>query len=58
MLVVKITKIFHVTGFHSSKGKVKCVLVQALRLCTSRKAYGGGGRIIALLFLDHGTRRG
>jgi len=36
---------------------VKCALVQALRLCTGRTAYRGS-RGIALLFLDHGTRRG
>jgi len=39
------------------KVKVKCTLVQALRLCTGRTAHGGS-RGIALLFLDHGTRRG
>jgi len=32
-------------------------LVQALRLCTGRTAHRGS-RGIALLFLDHGTRRG
>ena len=32
-------------------------LVQALRLCTGRTAHKGS-RGIALLFLDHGTRRG
>jgi len=37
--------------------KVKCTLVQALRLCTGRTAHRGT-RGIALLFLDHGTRRG
>ena len=37
--------------------KDKCTLVQALRLCTSRSAHRGS-RGIALLFLDHGTRRG
>jgi len=37
--------------------KVKCTLVQALRLCTGRMAHRGS-RGIALLFLDHGTRRG
>jgi len=37
--------------------KVKCTLVQALRLCTGRTAYRGS-RGIALLFHDHGTRRG
>ena len=39
------------------KGKVKCTLVQALRLCTGRTA-NSGSRGIPLLFLDHGTRRG
>jgi hypothetical protein len=38
------------------KKKVKCTLVQALRLCTSRTAHRGS-RYIALLFHDHGTRR-
>ena len=37
-------------------GKVKCTLVQALRLCTGRRAHSRS-RGIALLFLDHGTRR-
>jgi hypothetical protein len=37
--------------------KVKCTLVQALRLCTGRTAHRGR-RGIALLFFDHGTRRG
>jgi hypothetical protein len=37
--------------------KVKCTLVQALRLCTGRTAHRGS-RGIALIFLDHGTRRG
>jgi hypothetical protein len=36
---------------------VKVTLVQALRLCTGRTAHRGS-RGIALLFLDHGTRRG
>ena len=35
----------------------KCTLVQALRLCTDRTAHRGSRRK-ALLFLDHGTRRG
>jgi len=39
------------------KVKVKYTLVQALRLCTGRTAHRGS-RGIALLFLDHGTRRG
>ena len=37
--------------------KVKCTLVQALRLCTGRMAHRGS-RGIALLFFDHGTRKG
>jgi len=37
--------------------KVKCTLVQALRLCTSCTTHRGS-RGIALLFHDHGTRRG
>jgi len=36
---------------------VKVTLVQALRLCTGRTARRGGGGI-AVLFHDHGTRRG
>ena len=36
--------------------KVKCTLVQAPRLCTGRTAHRRS-RGIALLFLDHGTRR-
>ena len=39
------------------KVKVKVTLIQALRLCTGRTAYRGS-RGIALLFHDHGTRRG
>ena len=38
------------------KLKVKCTLVQALRLCTGRAAHRGS-RGIALPFHDHGTRR-
>ena len=37
--------------------KIKYTLVQALRLCTGRTAHRGS-RGIALLFHDHGTRRG
>ena len=39
------------------KVKVKCTLVQALRLCTGRTAHRGR-RGIAVPFHDHGTRRG
>ena len=52
------------TGIHGTveivqegKGKVKVTLVQALRLCTGRTVHRGS-RGIALLFHDHGTRRG
>ena len=41
---------------HTDK-KLKCTLVQALRLCTGRTAHRGS-RGIALSFHDHGTRRG
>jgi len=37
--------------------KVKCTIVKALRLCRGRTAHRGS-RGIALLFFDHGTRRG
>jgi len=37
--------------------KVKCTRVQALMHCTARTAHRMG-RGIALLFHDHGTRRG
>jgi len=39
------------------KVKVKVTLVQALRICTGPTAHRRS-RGIALLFLDHGTRRG
>jgi hypothetical protein len=39
------------------KKKVKCTLVQALRLCTGRTAHREN-RGIALPFHDHGARRG
>ena len=39
------------------KVKVKCTLVQALRLCTGRTAHRES-RGIALLFHDHSKRRG
>ena len=40
-----------------SESKVKCTLVQALRLCTGRTAHRGS-RGIALPSHDHGTKRG
>jgi len=45
------------TSSNSCKVKVKCTIVQALRPCTGLTAHRGS-RGIALLFLDHGTRRG
>jgi len=39
------------------KVKVKCTLVQALRLCTGRTVYRGS-RGTALFFHNHGTKRG
>jgi hypothetical protein len=39
------------------KSNVKVTLVKALRLCTGRTAHRGS-RSIALLFHDHGTKRG
>ena len=42
---------------YSYKVKVKCTLVQALRLCIGSTAHRGS-RGIALLFHVHGTRRG
>ena len=47
-----------VVKYHTeSKVKVKCPLVQALRLCIGHTAHRWS-RGIALLFYDHGTRRG
>jgi len=53
------SNVLHTTSFMTGcKGKkVKCALAPALRLCTGRSAHRGS-RGIALLFLDHGTRRG
>ena len=42
---------------HFKKKRVKCTLVQTPRLCAARTAHRGS-RGIALLFLDHGTRKG
>jgi len=46
-----------VTKFFMVKLKVKCTFVQALRSCTDCMDHRGS-RGIALLFLDHSTRRG
>jgi hypothetical protein len=47
----------HINLYCLRVGKVKCTPVQALRLCTGRTAHRRS-RGIALLFHDHGTRRG
>jgi len=49
--------LFAYENVHHEQVKVKCTLVQALRLRTGRTAHRGS-RDIALPFLDHGTRRG
>jgi hypothetical protein len=46
-----------VSKLYKVKVKVKCTLAQALKLCTGRTAHKGS-KGIALLFLDHGIRRG
>ena len=48
-----------ISGEHDFYGNYtrKCTLVQALRFCKGRTAHRGS-RSIAILFLDHGTRRG
>jgi len=50
-------KINDMACFRIKKVKVKCTLVQILRLCTGRTAHRGSTDI-ALLFYDHDTRRG
>ena len=49
--------IYGVSAIYSIHVFVKCTIVQALRLCTGRTAHRGSTGI-ALLFHDHGTRRG
>jgi len=44
-------------NYIDKKVKVGCTLVLALRLCTGRTAHKGSTGI-ALLFHDHGIRRG
>jgi len=41
---------------HVQKYHKKCTLAQTLKLCTGRASHSGS-RGIALLFLDHGTRK-
>ena len=64
MVVLTKYSVLHVNTFlytterdDTPQDKVKCTLLQALRLCTGRTAHRGS-RGIALLFLDHGTGRG
>ena len=54
--ILILSKFYLFTNWCTSKIK-NYTLVQALRLCTGRTAHRGR-RDIALLFLDHGTRRG
>ena len=51
--------LIHILGYKQFliKVKVKCTLVLGLRLCTGCMAHRRS-RGIALLFHDHGTRRG
>jgi len=48
---------FYLYKYSCNVSKVKCTLVQKLRLCTDRTVHSGS-RGITLLFLDHVTRRG
>ena len=49
--------VLSIINYSLFKVKVKCTLVQALRLCTGRTAHRGS-RGIALPFHNHGARRG
>ena len=50
-------KVIHYSRNNNREVKVKCTLVQALRLCAGRTAHRGS-RGIALPFHDHGIRSG
>ena len=52
LLLAQSFKFYTIEG---KKLKVKCTLVQELRLCTGRTVHRGSR---VLLFLDHGSRRG
>jgi hypothetical protein len=54
--IVELTNLRGVS-FRMVRQKVKCTLLDALRLCTGRTAHRGS-RGIALLLLYHGIRRG
>jgi hypothetical protein len=51
------TRLLYSQSIYWYKKRVKVTLVQALRFCTRSTAHRGS-RGIALLFHDHGTRRG
>ena len=53
----KYITLYYKYSIHVMCKKVKCTLVQVLRLCTGRTAHRES-RGIALPFHDHGTRRG
>jgi len=57
LLILQLFTNTHILSDPSKVKKVKVTLVQALRLFTGCTAHGGT-RGIALLFHDHGTRRG
>ena len=56
MTTLKLIHAEHEPHWLVKQSKVKCTLAQALRLCTGRTARRGS-RGMALLFLDHDTRR-
>ena len=53
----RITIKYYIVVSDGVKVRVKCTLVQALRLCTCCTAHRES-RGVALLFLDRGSRRG
>ena len=57
MMHVRLLTVKHFIRIWKSYSKVKCTLLEALTLSTSRTAHRGSRGII-LLLLDHGTKRG
>jgi hypothetical protein len=57
VLLFKLGPVRDSNNSNNGKVKVKCTLVQAVRLCTGRTAHRES-RGIAIPFLDHGTRKG
>jgi len=53
---ISAVSLLHSRNWGVKNGKVKCTLVQALRLCRGSTAHRES-RGITVLFLDHGTRR-